>query len=170
MSCCEIAGLIFTRTCPSHSLCLITLPLSEHPWKILCACVDLKFQLLNCYKLKLWLAAFSPEAGKNMLWCWPLGGEREVVSDICLLLCVGPHFCLTMSLAGHCTSPAVCCSVSWGMPIQYYTVQAVGKHFVLPKRSAATQYTNLLNHTLKAFFLFHNTGVSLVFPFSPLLV
>lgn len=65
MSCCVTTGLIFTRTCPSHSLCLIPLPLSELPWKILCAHVDLKFQLLNWYKLKLWLAAFSPEAGKK---------------------------------------------------------------------------------------------------------
>lgn len=95
----------------SCSLSLIPLPLSEHPWKILCAHVDLKFQRLNCYKLELWLAAFSSEAGKNML-----GGEREVVSDICLLLCLGPHFCLTMSLTGHCTGPAVCCSMSWGVP------------------------------------------------------
>lgn len=70
MSWCEATGLIFTRACPSRSLCLIPLPLPELPGKILCSHVDFKFHLLNCYKLKLWLAAFSPEAkraGKNML-------------------------------------------------------------------------------------------------------
>lgn len=38
------------------------------------------------------MADFSPEAkqaGKNMLWYWPLGGEMEVVSGICLLLRFG---------------------------------------------------------------------------------
>lgn len=54
---------------------------------------------------------------KNVLWYWPLGGEREVVSDICLLLCLGSHFCMSMSLTGHCTGPAACCSMSWGVPM-----------------------------------------------------
>lgn len=120
ISLCEATGLIFTRACPGHSLCLILLPLPELPWKILHTHVDFKFHLLNCYKLKLWLAAFSPEvkwAGENTPWFWPPGEEMEVVGGICLLLYLGPHFCLTVLLTGQSTVPAVCFSMSWDMPI-----------------------------------------------------
>lgn len=182
MSCCETAGLIFTRTCPSHSLCLIPLPLSEHPWKILCAHVDLRFQLLSCYKLKRGWQLSHQRLTKNTLRYWPLGGEREVVSDVCLLLCLGSCFCLTMSLTGHYTGPAVCCSMSWGVPIiklsstQY---KLWGSILCCQRaRSQPAAHAVLLPHNTqiswiihwRLFFLFGNSGVSLVFQVFPLLV
>lgn len=115
----ESTGRIFTMASKSLFLCPILLPLLELPWKILCACVGFAFHLLNCYKLKLWLSAFSTKAkwtGKSMLWYWPLK-EEEVVSSICLLLCWGLQFCPTVSLTGHYASPIVCCCMAWDMPV-----------------------------------------------------
>lgn len=86
-----------------------------------CACyVGFKFHLLNCYKWKQWLAAFLPKGkwtGKSMLWCWPLGGQLEVVSGFCFLLCWVLHFCPTVSLTGYCTGLLVRCCMASEMPV-----------------------------------------------------
>ena len=102
------------------SLTPIFLPLLELPWKILCMYVGFKLHLLNCYKWKLWLTAFLPKgkwAGRGMLWCWPLGGQLEVVSGVCFLLWWVLYFCPTVSLAGHCTGLVVWCCMASETPV-----------------------------------------------------